>query len=211
VTVVAPGEAPPGVLTLEPVPGWDSMDGFLADPAAVARLLNKGALWGISRAGAVALWEGRAAAITMRLEPPVDAAAEGYPTEDVRIVAFANREVFAYPKGPRRPWRHRNQDDQGALCLQHPRDDSALLWQWADGLAPLITRVRFHLLYEESFRRTGLWPDRSCHMGAPPRPSSASSPTRCCGRRCAAGDGDDRRSRDRRGGCRSSPACSARA
>lgn len=146
------------MLSLESASGWDGMDGFLADPGALARRLNDGVLWGIGDAVGVSLWEGRAAAISMRLAPPVDADAEGYPTEYVRVVAVADRQVFAYPKGPRRTWRHRNRNAQGALCLQHPDDDPALLWQWQDGLAPLTTRVRLHLLCEESFRRTGSWP-----------------------------------------------------
>lgn len=161
-------EVPAVLLTLDPPEGWDGMDGFLADPDRVARLLNDGVLWGVGDAVGKSLWGGRAAAINMRLEAPVDAAAEGYPAEDVRIVALTNRQMFAYPRGRRRTWRHRNQDDQGALCLQHPGDDSALLWQWPDGLLPLITRVRFHLLCEESYRRTGAWPGPELPHGKAP-------------------------------------------
>ncbi len=147
--------------------GWDDMDGFLADPHRVGEHLRGGVLWGVDDVVTASLCRGRAAAaVTLRFQPPVEAAAVDYPAERVRVVAFlgmtstgeVRRDVLAYPQGPRRPWRHRNQDDQGALCLQHAGDDPALLWQWQHGLARLLTRVRVHLVCEEFYRRNGRWP-----------------------------------------------------
>ena len=83
------------------------------------------------------------------------------------MVALREREVLVYPKGPPRHWLHRNQGHPESLCLQHPGDDPALLWFWEDGLGRLLTRVRLHLLCEETWRRTGEWPGIDLPHGEP--------------------------------------------
>jgi hypothetical protein len=148
-------------------PGWDAMERVVRDPASVAADLHKGTLWGVTHVQGRRLCDGRAGALTMALEPPVEAQSESYPSERVRVVALREKVILVYPQGPPRRWLHRNQDHPASLCLQHPDDDPALLWLWTDGLGRLLTRVRLHLLCEEIWRRTGAWPGVDLPHGDP--------------------------------------------
>jgi hypothetical protein len=147
--------------------GWDDMDSLLTTPSLVAAKLNEGPLWGITQVRGRHLSGGLASALAMTIAPPLDAQPEGYPFERVRIVAVADHSVHVYPLGPARRWLHRNTVDPRSLCLQHPDDDPALLWLWSDGLGRLITRIRLHLLCEETWRRTGQWPGVDLPHGNP--------------------------------------------
>lgn len=147
---------------------WDPMDTLILNPTAVALTLNAGALWGIGDVDGRYLCGDLATALTMTLVPPHQAQQEGFELERARVVALRTREVLVYPLGAKRRWMHRNPGHPGSLCLQHPSDDPSLLWLWEDGLGRLLTRVRLHLLYEQSWRRTGTWPGVDLPHGSPP-------------------------------------------
>lgn len=146
-----------------------SMDALLSNPAEVAELVAEGAVvWGANHVVARRLCDGAAANLELDLLPLPEAAAEGHTTERVRIVATRDHEVLVYPlSGRGRSWRHRNDFHPKLLCLQYPDDDPALLWLWADGLEPLLTRVRIHLMCEEVYRRDNVWPGEELPHGLP--------------------------------------------
>jgi hypothetical protein len=146
-----------------------SMDDLLADPARVAMDVASGAVvWGAANVVGRQLSNGFAVKLELDLLPLPEAAAEGYPTERVRVVVTRERKVMVYPvSGRGRTWRHRNDVGPRMLCLQYPGDDPALLWLWDDGLEDLLTRVRLHVLSEEAFRREGQWPGDELPHGNP--------------------------------------------
>jgi hypothetical protein len=146
-----------------------TMDALLDTPAEVAALVAAGqVIWGAADVVGRELCGGAAAILELDLLPLPEAAAEGHPTERVRIVVTRGREVIVYPLGcPGRPWRHRNDFHPKMLCLQFPGDDPALLWLWPDGLEPLLARVRMHLMCEEVYRRDGVWPGEELPHGRP--------------------------------------------
>lgn len=150
------------------IPGL-SMDDLLADPARVAKDVAAGSvIWGTANVVGRHLSNGLAVKLELDLLPLPEAAAEGYPTERVRVVVSREREVLAYPlSGRGRAWRHRNDLNPRMLCLQYPGDNPALLWLWDDGLEDLLTRVRLHVLSEEAFRREGQWPGEELPHGRP--------------------------------------------
>ena len=85
----------------------------LQTPHRVGEHLRGGVLWGVDDVVTASLCRGRAAAaVTLRFQPPVEAAAVDYPAERVRVVAFlgmtstgeVRRDVLTYPQGPRRPY-----------------------------------------------------------------------------------------------------------
>lgn len=98
-----------------------------------------------------------------------------YPTERARIRVYLDGAIEALPRGPRRPWKHRNPspygkaytDLGGSLCLYYPHDPDPLRWSWAEGLEGYVVRVRRHLIYEEAWRRTGEWPVEDAPHGEP--------------------------------------------
>ena len=135
-------------------------------------------LWGVTDVEGRRLWSGLAGSLELALLPPLDAQAEGFDAERVRVVGLPDQQVMVYPLGPPRRWSHRPKEYPRPLCLQHPADDPALLWTWDDGLGRLLTRVRLHLLCEEVWRRTGTWPGVDLPHGDPQggRPGPVTDP-----------------------------------
>jgi hypothetical protein len=132
---------------------------LLADPAAAAEhLLRHASVYGVAHATGRTGCQG-AAVLELTLRPVPALAAEGYPTERVRLVIMAPGDrIHAYPRtGRGRSYKHRNALPAD-LCLQYDRDDPALRWLPDDGLEPLVTLVHRHLMFEEAWRRTGDWP-----------------------------------------------------
>lgn len=150
-------------------PSSVSMDSLLANPAVVAELVAQGAVvWGAESVSARQICDGTAVLLELDLLPLPEAAAEGHVTERVRVVATQHREVLVYPlTGRGRSWRHRYDFHPKILCLQYSGDDPSLLWLWPDGLEPLLTRVRLHLMCEEVYRRDNVWPGEELPHGYP--------------------------------------------
>jgi hypothetical protein len=144
------------------------MSRLVESPREVAAELVSGAVWGLSNAVGRQISGWLAGGLSVTFAPPVDAQDEAFPPERVRVVALRDEQVFVYPLGPQRTWRHRNESHPRSLCLQHPNDDPALLWRWEDGLERLLTRTHIHLLCEEVWRRTGEWPGVELPHGEPP-------------------------------------------
>jgi hypothetical protein len=143
----------------------------LSDPTGIARHLREDAgLYGLinievrsADAELVLFW--------LELEPWAPMAAEGYPTEPLSVLVWADGRIMAIPRraGERR-WLHRYTDPPGQLCLWDPHDPSGLRWQWSDGLAAFITIAHRHLQAEEYWRRTGTWPAEDAPHGDGPHP-----------------------------------------
>jgi len=146
-----------------------SMDALLANPAEVAELVAEGAVvFGAENVIARRVCGGAAVLLELDLIPLPEAAVEGHSTERVRLGVTRDREVLVYPLSARgRSWRHRNDFHPKMLCLQYPGDDPTLLWLWSDGLEPLLTRVRLHLMCEEVYRRDNEWPGEELPHGLP--------------------------------------------
>jgi hypothetical protein len=131
----------------------------LADPAASAEyLLRHAELYGVAEATGCSSWRG-AALLELTLMPLPALARDGYPAERVRLVIMPPGDRFhVYPRSSsRRRFKHRNAQPAD-LCLQYDRDDPALRWLPEDGLEPLITLIHRHLMLEEAWRRTNVWP-----------------------------------------------------
>ncbi|MEV4086334.1 hypothetical protein ACGFJC_53965 [Nonomuraea fuscirosea] len=131
----------------------------LADPAGAAEyLLRHAELYGVAEATGHSSWGG-AALLELTLMPLPALARDGYPTEHVRLVIMPPGDrIHVYPKSSsRRRFKHRNAQPAD-LCLQYNRDDPALRWLPKDGLEPLITLIHRHLMLEEAWRRTNVWP-----------------------------------------------------
>lgn len=146
-----------------------SMDALLANPGEVAERVAEGAVvWGAENVIARRMCGGAAVLLELDLLPLPEAAVEGHATERVRLGVTPDRQVVVYPLSARgRSWRHRNDFHPKMLCLQYPGDDPALLWLWSDGLEPLLTRVRLHLMCEEVYRRDNRWPGEELPHGLP--------------------------------------------
>lgn len=164
-TAVAPTIATASAATASAV----TMDMLLEDPASVVDAVAAGVVtWGAERVVGRPLSGGMGAMLELDLLPLPEAAAEGHPTERVRVVVTSNREALVYPlNASGRTWRHRNDFHPMMLCLQYPGDDPALLWRWSDGLESLLARVRMHLMCEEVFRRDEVWPGEELPHGEP--------------------------------------------
>ncbi|WP_218061723.1 hypothetical protein [Planobispora rosea] len=131
----------------------------LDQPAEASRyLLRHADLYGVAEATGRTGWRG-AALLDLTLLPLPALARAGYPPERVRLVIMPPGErIHAYPRSSRgRRFKHRN-PGLGDLCLQYDRDDPALRWLPEDGLEPLITLIHRHLMFEEAWRRTKVWP-----------------------------------------------------
>jgi Second Messenger Oligonucleotide or Dinucleotide Synthetase domain len=130
-----------------------------ADPAGVARDLREDAgLYGLISVE-VRLADTDHVLFWLELEPWAPMAADGYPTERLSVLVWADGRIAAVPRGARaRRWLHRYPDALGQLCLWYPDDPPELRWQWSDGLAAFITIAHRHLQAEEYWRRTGTWP-----------------------------------------------------
>ncbi|MBT2508527.1 hypothetical protein J7I98_22080 [Streptomyces sp. ISL-98] len=140
----------------------------LADPAAAARhLLHHDTVFGVEQASG-RTGPGGAALIELTLRPLPALQNAKYPTERIRLIIRPDTTVHAFPLGaPDRIFKHRNPPPLRDLCLQYPGDDPALLWLPEDGLEPLVTLIHRHLIYEETWRRTGTWPAEDTPHGHP--------------------------------------------
>jgi hypothetical protein len=141
----------------------------LADPvrAAVA-ITTSGTVFGVAATGRAT--QCGAAVLDVMLDPLPGLAAAGYPVEKARIAILRDQRTFAYVlSGRARSFKHRNPPPSQSLCLQYSEDDAALRWIAEDGLEPLVTLVRRHLIFEEYNRRHGHWPCED----APHGPSKA--------------------------------------
>jgi hypothetical protein len=106
---------------------------------------------------------------------PAELAAAGYGPEQARLLVPWSGEPEAWPRGKRRPWKHRNPrrgdiDDRwttGSLCLYYPHDPRPLRWVWEDGLEAYVIRMQRHLFYEEYYRREHEWPVEDTPHGHP--------------------------------------------
>jgi hypothetical protein len=137
------------------------------DPAAAAaHLLGSDQVYGVAAASGHTGCIG-AAILELTLAPLPALAVDGYPIEQIRVVVLPDgHSVHAYPRSNlERAFLHRNVS--GDLCLQYREDDSALRWLPSDGLEPLVTLIRRHLLFEERWRRTGTWPCEDTPHGNP--------------------------------------------
>lgn len=111
--------------------------------------------------------------VDLRLAPPLELKAAGYPVEPVRIILEeAYDEPRAYPLRPGLRWLHRNPDPTtidgyGSLCLWYPRDPRRLRWDWDDGFEQFVAIVHRHLIGEEFCRRAGRWPWPDAPHGDP--------------------------------------------
>jgi hypothetical protein len=142
-----------------------------ADPAGVARQLREDAgVYGLASVQ-VRLADKHHVLFWLELEPWAPMAAEGYPTEQLSVLVWADGRIAATPRGARgRRWLHRYPPPLGKLCLWYPDDPPALRWQWSDGLAAFITIAHRHLQAEEYWRRTGNWPAEDVPHGEGPHP-----------------------------------------
>lgn len=131
----------------------------LDHPAEAAEhLLRHADLYGVAEATGRVGWQG-AAVFELTLLPLPALAANGYPAERVRLVIMPPGDrIHVYPRSSAgRRFKHRNSEPTD-LCLQYDRDDPALRWLPEDGLEPLITLIHRHLMFEEAWRRTDVWP-----------------------------------------------------
>jgi hypothetical protein len=130
----------------------------LADPAGTAAAMRAGTVFGIAAVTGRSTRYG-AALLELTLNPLPGLAAEGYPAERVRIAILRDERTFTYVlSGRARSFKHRNPPPSRSLCLQYSEDDPALRWVAEDGLEPLVTLVRRHLIFEEYNRRHRQWP-----------------------------------------------------
>jgi hypothetical protein len=142
-----------------------SLSDVLEDPHHVVKVLED-ELFGVCvdqlllpRRGGVVL--------DITFEPLPELKAAGYVDERARMSIRTTGDVYAFPLGQPRPWKHRQPSPcaglamghfAAELCLFYPRDPNSLRWDWADGLEQLVTRVHRHLFYEEHWRRGNPWP-----------------------------------------------------
>lgn len=150
------------------VTGIITIPEVLADPyGTVVRLVDAG-IYGLTgvdvrlaqRRGAV-----RTVVLWLTLEPWLDTAAHGYPTEQVSITVRSDGYIGAVPLHSDRLWLHRNHTLMAELCLWYPEDPRSLRWEPDDGLAAYVTIVHRHLQAEECWRRHGEWPAEDAPHG----------------------------------------------
>lgn len=113
--------------------------------------------------------------IDMTFAPLPEIAVAGYEPERGRVSIWPGGDIYAFPLGPERSWKHRYTSPLGGsfghlaaeLCLFYVGDPRGLRWEWDDGLDQYVTRVHRHLFYEEYNRREGHWPvEDAPHGGA---------------------------------------------
>lgn len=134
-----------------------------------ASLMTDGDIYGLRCARGTRLpsTEGTPGAVLDLWLAPIPALARaGWPIEHARVFVLADDTAHAVDMhpGPRR-YLHRNPFPLATLCLQYPRDDAALRWLPKDGLEPFVTAVHRHLMYEEAWRRNGMWPTEDAPHG----------------------------------------------
>lgn len=110
--------------------------------------------------------------VDLTLAPPTELSIAGYADERARISVSPAGEIFSFPRGPRRAWKHRYplDPDYGCvqqLCLWFPQDPRPLKWVPDDGFEDYVGRVHRHLFYEEYWRRNGSWPAEDAPHGNP--------------------------------------------
>lgn len=136
----------------------------LEDPDRVRRVLQE-ELFGVIVDRVLAFGYG-GVVLDMSFAPLPELAVAGYEDERGRVSIRPNAEIYAFPLGTDRTWRHRNPSPLGPqfghvagdLCLWYPKDPRSLRWEWEDGLEQYVTRVYRHLFYEEYYRRECRWP-----------------------------------------------------
>lgn len=100
----------------------------------------------------------------IRFEPWAAMAAEGYPTEVVRVEVTNEGKVRAFQLSTQsREWQHRYPSDgrrgPGHLCLFFPDDPASITWSPESGsFEDILGIISRHLQAEEYFRRNGSWP-----------------------------------------------------
>ena len=139
----------------------------LADPKEAARRWEADPELPFVSSVRVAERTRRLVRLNIRFEPWPPMAAEGYPTERVRLEIRSNGEVRVYPATRifNRKWKHRYPND-GRLCLFYPGDPEALVWSLDDPLEDLLGIISRHLQAEEFWRRHGRWPWEDAPHGA---------------------------------------------
>lgn len=141
-----------------------AMDALLVDPESVVEALtdDSAPIYGLQTAH-LCHRDACGVVIEVVLRPWAACADEGFPTERVRVLATTARWAIVVPQdSDTRRWKHRMPKsalgDFGELCLWCCADDPSLVWQWSDGLMPLLTIAHRHLQYEEYWRLNGEWP-----------------------------------------------------
>lgn len=110
--------------------------------------------------------------LDLTLAPPPELAIAGYADEGARISINPASEIFSFPLGPQRAWKHRYSfsPERGfvqQLCLWFPEDPRPLKWMPDDGFEDYVARVHRHLFDEEYWRRNGSWPTEDAPHGNP--------------------------------------------
>jgi hypothetical protein len=110
--------------------------------------------------------------IDFRFNPTAELLDAGYCDERARVSVAPDGELYAFPLGPARAWKHRYpfQPTTGfckQLCLWYPGDPRPLSWVWDDGFEDYVARVHRHLYCEEFWRREGRWPTEDAPHGVP--------------------------------------------
>lgn len=100
----------------------------------------------------------------------------GFPPEDVLVLVAGTDDPASVPLGGGREWHHQYPRESlarvlakdacpvplvsliGGLCLWYPGDPEALRWTWGKGFDDYVRILQRHLLCEEFWRRTGIWP-----------------------------------------------------
>lgn len=143
-----------------------SLNEVLTDPASAAATITDAAtMFGVVAVGRSTRYG--AAVLEITLDPLPAFAAADYPVERARIAVLRDERTFTYALSGRARWfKHRNPPPSRSLCLQYSEDDSALRWVPSDGLEPLVTLVRRHLIFEEYNRRHGRWPCEDAPHGS---------------------------------------------
>lgn len=137
---------------------------FAAPEKAAAQIFAEPGLPFISSARVLRKMPRRRVKFKVRFEPWEAMAAEGYPSEIVRLEITSTGDVEAYPVAAQpRVWRHRYPSDgrhgPGRLCLFFPGDPAQITWSPETGsFEEILGIISRHLQAEEFFRRNGRWP-----------------------------------------------------
>ncbi|HEY6935143.1 MAG TPA: hypothetical protein VI452_17210 [Marmoricola sp.] len=142
-----------------------ALSDVLQDPAHACRVLED-ELFGVAVDRVLVPRRYGGVVLDLSFTPLPELAIEGYGSEQCRVSVRPGGDIYAFPLGAPRTWRHRNPSPLGSrfgylagdLCLWYPQDSRSLRWEWGDGLEQYVTRAYRHLFYEEYARRTGEWP-----------------------------------------------------
>lgn len=138
------------------------------DPEGTAALLTS-RVPGVTVEASIRCEQGRepVTAFLVRIEPPVQFAEHGYPTEFASVVVTSEVQVFPIRDSARRGRRFKHRNPGGDLCLFYAKDVPALVWLPEDGLEPLLAIAQRHFAAEEYWRRSGEWPMVDAPHGEP--------------------------------------------